>query len=947
MADGQAPDWATAPDWAKEPKPPAGVGALQDAEPPAAPAPPTFGGTIGSQLTRMPTAIYEAGKGALSDIWEHEKQRAAHPEAIQPGLSSALPTEALSDVASGALKTVSPALEPFEKAAETAAGPVTAGMTKGIQAVGEPIAKALSPDAKLPTYEEVYGKIHPEVMTALGLMLPTEASPGMGLSRPRITVRPPPPPAAPELGITLSKGQETGDLPLIQREQAALRNQAGPAAYERAQKFKEQQESQIEALRANAPSPLDSADTVAENLRTTALDQAATDAQRGQRLTAEHENIRSNLSNDGRVIAQTPQEAADIIGASVTRAEEQARVARDDAYAAFTSQPGTFEPRVFGNIGKDIRASLNSGTDPVVLNSKTTPMAIAAVRDMDQTIGAAARNAMDPAVKSFKPFTPASVDDVRKRLVAFQRQASASARASGDFSDVRAIGAVKDAFDDIVQRGLRNPKLFSGNGRAVADAMANARGMHADLRSTFSSQGPGDKVGPAMQQIIGRGTQSASSNQIAKWLYGTGEQPVQVARRMVDLFGEASPEVSALKQGLFSHITERPPGVTQWGPEQVADRIYDFVNGRGRELAREYFNPNEQARLRAYADRLRASVAPPPPRTDVVSRALDRINGVGGQGATSAELADTLFGRSGMGENPLGVKLAQHVRDTYGLDSEAFNAIRAGMVSKLTDGSPAAVAKKIDEHLFGHGRPMADTLYSPAERAMLQRYGEFMGKLQVPQAGANWSGTATPILAKISKAVGGVIGMIVGHHLLPGGYGLGEVTGAYLGSKMSSAVENAMNARKIAAQLPLVSEAMDRWQRAVTAATRANAPTASPVVTAAAANLQRALINLHPSLTFKNIMADISGPGTARANQQNQQNIPRGPAQQKDGGAVENKSAAPQLAHGGTVADASASKPKTRFHPQQIGARQAPDGHWYVKRAGRYLRVVPRGRSAA
>ena len=159
-----------------------------------------------------------------------------------------------------------------------------------------------------------------------------------------------------------------------------------------------------------------------------------------------------------------------------------------------------------------------------------------------------------------------------------------------------------------------------------------------------------------------------------------------------------------------------------------------------------------------------------------------------------------------------------------------------------------------------------------------------------------------------------------------------------------------MNARKIAAQLPLVSEAMDRWQRAVTAATRANAPTASPVVTAAAANLQRALINLHPSLTFKNIMADISGPGTARANQQNQQNqqnIPRGPAQQKDGGAVENKSAAPQLAHGGTVADASASKPKTRFHPQQIGARQAPDGHWYVKRAGRYLRVVPRGRSAA
>ncbi len=83
------------------------------------------------------------------------------------------------------------------------------------------------------------------------------------------------------------------------------------------------------------------------------------------------------------------------------------------------------------------------------------------------------------------------------------------------------------------------------------------------------------------------------------------------------------------------------------------------------------------------------------------------------------------------------------------------------------------------------------------------------------------------------------------------------------------------------------------------------------------------------------------------AGAEDQQNIPGPIPQQKDGGAVENKSAAPQLAHGGTVADASAAKSKTRFHPQQIGARQAPDGEWYIKRAGRYLRVVPRGRSAA
>jgi hypothetical protein len=117
-------------------------------------------------------------------------------------------------------------------------------------------------------------------------------------------------------------------------------------------------------------------------------------------------------------------------------------------------------------------------------------------------------------------------------------------------------------------------------------------------------------------------------------LFGSGEKSVQVARRLNSLFDEASPERAAIKQGFYSQMIEPAPGVTtKWGPEQVADRIYDFINGRYRDVTREYFNPNEVARLRGYADRLRASVQPPTLRTDVVSRAIDRIKGLGGQGA--------------------------------------------------------------------------------------------------------------------------------------------------------------------------------------------------------------------------------------------------------------------------------------------------------------------------
>jgi hypothetical protein len=82
--------------------------------------------------------------------------------------------------------------------------------------------------------------------------------------------------------------------------------------------------------------------------------------------------------------------------------------------------------------------------------------------------------------------------------------------------------------------------------------------------------------------------------------------------------------------------------------------------------------------------------------------------------------------------------------------------------------------------------------------------------------------------------------------------------------------------------------------------------------------------------------------------QPQQQEIP-GPAQQQNtGGAVEQKPEA--KSHGGNVDDSRSPVAPHRFHPQQIGARQAPDGEWYIrdpKRQGKFLKVVPRARSAA
>ena len=91
-------------------------------------------------------------------------------------------------------------------------------------------------------------------------------------------------------------------------------------------------------------------------------------------------------------------------------------------------------------------------------------------------------------------------------------------------------------------------------------------------------------------------------------------------------------------------------------------------------------------------------------------------------------MADTLFGRRGIGDNPLGVKLAQHIKDTEGVDSDAFRAIQEGQMSSAMQGTGRAefdhakAADGLDEMFNGRGRAMSDILYAPEQKAIANRY---------------------------------------------------------------------------------------------------------------------------------------------------------------------------------------------------------------------------------
>lgn len=432
--------------------------------------------------------------------------------------------------------------------------------------------------------DENYARAKEGVDEAIAAMrpsgIPTKVVPPPGLVRgpyeipatsPSWELAKTPLPAAPNqgpLGVTLSRGQETGELPLIQREQQAIRGPTlGDSAHDHAQQFVDQQRQQV----ANAA-----------------------------------ESVSKRLDPYGQVIAETPQEAGRFASEGVQDAAANAKAGVTQAYDTAKSLPGEIHAGAFEGIGQKIKGDLSLRDDPIVIDDKLTPFASHAIKDVEDRIAnLQIQNRADP----FGQPDPANitgvslrgVDQMRRRLSAFRKDAYGS----GNAADGRAASAVIDSFDRHVDSAI-NGGLFNGDPMAV-QAWNDARAAHADYKSTFSA-GKNDPVGRVVEKIIGtRNNPAAIPNDVADFMYGgSGINPsslnVGVAKRVRSILGEQSPEWSGVKQGLFQRIVDPGPGVTDWGPGKIAQRINKFLNVDGLELSKEVFSPQERQLIQQYGD---------------------------------------------------------------------------------------------------------------------------------------------------------------------------------------------------------------------------------------------------------------------------------------------------------------------------------------------------------
>lgn len=596
------------------------------------------------------------------------------------------------------------AFSPITGTARSVGGHLLARAEGGIDKAFSLINPALATkDTPQQIYENAKGGVD-QAMMAL--------APSRGGLRPSTAV----PPTAPQpiptgpLDVILTEGQTTRNLPAIQREQAAFRGTSGPSAQARAQEFADQQRQQV----------IDARDKVA-----------------------------TSLDPFGQKIVEGPQQAAEIAQNSIQTAAAQRKAGVTQAYDEAKALPGEVHAGAFEGIGNKIKSELSAGDNPIIIDDKLTPHASRAIQDIENRVSQLKiQNRADPfgqpSQENIVGVNLKGVDQMRRRLASFRNDAYAS----GNAADGRAAKAVVDAFDVQIDNAI-NGGLFRGDPRAV-QAWNDARAAHADYKATFSA-GKNDPVGRVVERILGKGNNPAAiPNDVADFIYGSsGVNPstlnVAVAKRVQGILGDRSPEWAGVKQGLFSRLVETPEGVADMGPGKVAQRLNQFLNGSGKELA--------------------------------------------------------------------------------------------------------------------------NTMFSPVERAMLKQYADLHRALEVPQAGANWSNTATflaPLLKSASNRMASLIGGALSHIPVAG-----PLAGALVDS-MGGIASNAKNARQIVKQMPLVIESVQKFQRAVAAYNKANSPPSRAAVSVAASNMAR---------SFKNIGIDLALESPAVSGASDQPDVPRPPGQ--------------------------------------------------------------------
>ena len=356
--------------------------------------------------------------------------------------------------------------------------------------------------------------------------------------------------------------------------------------------------------------------------------------------------------------------------------------------------------------------------------------------------------------------------------------------------------------------------------------------------------------------------------------------PPNIVGVNLDGIDQIRKRLSSLRKDAFASGNGADGRATRAVLDAFDDHIDRAVNGGMFEGDPRAIDAWNKARA-AYADYRKTFTAG---KNDPVGRVVERIIGKDNNpAAIPNDVADFIYGSAGVNPTSLNVGVTNRLKTMLGDRSPEWSAIKQGLFSRLvesgqgmTEMGAGNVAQRLNRFLNVDGKEMAALLFSKYDRDLLQKYADLMRHLEVPQAGANWSNTATfaaegfrpSASARIFDAIGSNVGAMVGAvlgHVATGGLG-GEAVGAAT-AKAAGWARQQREAAQIAKRMPIIKNVVRDYQVAADAAEASRTPRTIARLTIAARNLSSNLKSINVSISPDDILRATQGPIETPADQ--------------------------------------------------------------------------------
>jgi hypothetical protein len=349
----------------------------------------------------------------------------------------------------------------------------------------------------------------------------------------------------------------------------------------------------------------------------------------------------------------SPQELGQTVTARLRTAEQDAKGLKDELYGVAAKTDANINAGAVREVHGRVAQSLEDAgriIDPVL-----TP---AAARMMDRLSGLSQLKVPNKAVGTRLPsdgaeiFTEGmsfqAIEQTRKVLNGLSRAATNDADRS---SAKMIIGKFDDWLSDSFDKAL-----YSGSDEALS-AIKSARAANTEWRQNFGFNSKTDA-----DRIINKiATGEVTPQETANWIIGATKVGASgSSARLMERIARATnndPEVAqAIRSGIWNRLSQNAEGVERGNPEQVANGIFEFLNGSGQPVSRSLFDTRQRRIMEIYAETIRTASQQ---RTAIekgakaVRTETTKVADVRPEIGPMEELANTVLGRGGKTDEAL------------------------------------------------------------------------------------------------------------------------------------------------------------------------------------------------------------------------------------------------------------------------------------------------------